>query len=209
MMERNTIISDSQVSKEARLFLDRKDFLNFYKRIDSYLEVGVYAGDYTDLVIDILAPSHATLVDFFGTNDFEQLGEIKESRFTEDNHLQYITERYSGIDLRAISGNSHWVLKDLIKEGKTFDYIYIDADHSFPGAYGDLLLASSLISEGGCIGMNDFTMAFWDMGKPCGVIDAVAYFLHNNKDWEIFAYAMNHRNNYHGDVYLRRSAESS
>jgi len=93
---------------------------------------------------------------------------------------------------------------EMIMDGKKYDYIYIDANHQIPGVYGDLLLASSLISENGIIGLNDFVMFFWELGKGCGTIDAVSHFLKNFNDWEIFAYSMNSNEGYSGDVYLRK-----
>ena len=204
-MERTVNLRNSQIAKNARLYLDRESFLDGKSKIKSYLEIGVYAGDYTDLVINSLSPNNITLIDWFGKKDFAQLGSIQESRFSSETHKDFIINKYSETNATVLAGNSHSILIDLIKNNQTFEYIYIDADHSFAGCYGDLLLSSQLIDNNGIIGLNDFTMLFWEEGGDCGVVDAVSYFLENNQDWEIIGYALNPKNNYYGDIYLQKA----
>jgi cellulose biosynthesis protein BcsQ len=199
--DRENIIGNRSIAEDARLFLSREDVLRSFPEIQSYLEVGVLAGDYSDMVIKRLSPKTISLLDLFNCHD-----ETQHNRFSPSSHLNFIENKYSksNANIEIIAGDSHKKMLEMIVGGKRYDYIYIDANHQTSGAYGDLLLASKLLSDNGIIGLNDFVVYFWSLQKDCGVIDAVSHFLRHFEEWEIFAYSMNPGEGYYGDVYLRK-----
>jgi hypothetical protein len=193
-------IGNHSISRDAKLFLNRGNVFSCFPKINSYLEVGVLAGDYSDIVIQQLSPKEISLLDLFNCED-----EALQNRFDRSSHLDFIKNKYANnANIEIISGNSHQKMLEMVAEGRRYDYIYIDANHQVAGVYGDLLLASSLLSDDGVIGLNDFVMFFWSLGKDCGTIDAVSHFLKNFDNWEIFAYSINASEGYYSDIYLRK-----
>lgn len=78
------------------------------------------------------------------------------------------------LNMEFIRGNSHetetfQILKKILK-GRTIDFLYIDADHTYEGVKTDFELYSPLISKGGLIGFHDIrnmkanhqVRHFWD-----------------------------------------------
>lgn len=53
---------------------------------------------------------------------------------------------------------SHNVLPELVKEGRNFDFIFIDGDHSFPGAFIDFYYTDILLDVNGFVAFHDTWM---------------------------------------------------
>ena len=81
-----------------------------------------------------------------------------------------------------------------------FDWIYIDADHSYPGCLADAQAASVKVKPGGYLVFNDFAHTDLEHGRY-GVHRAVTQFAVDN-DWP-FAWWAYERNGLY-DVALRR-----
>lgn len=98
-------------------------------------------------------------------------------------------EDYNGIGLKNIKANgfsdrhthidkrSELALPQLIEEGRQFDFIFIDGDHKFDGAFVDFFFASKLLKKGGII-------IFHDMWMRALVLTA-NYIKKNRSDFEV------------------------
>ncbi len=71
---------------------------------------------------------------------------------------------------------SHHVLPQLLKEGRKFEFIFIDGDHKFDGQFVDFYYAASLIEQGGFIVLHDTWMR--------GTSYLMNYVRSNRKDFE-------------------------
>jgi predicted O-methyltransferase YrrM len=164
------------------------------------LEIGTLAGDFADFMMRLWAPSQIVLVDRFDAQDYFD----RDARFDPSSHMRFVEDRFSGVsgcELRR--GESADVLNQLIKEGRTFDFIYIDAGHTYADVSVDLALASQLLSPGGTIGMNDYIMGDYYYDTVYGVVQAVNEFLVTNREYRITGYAFNR--NLFADIYLNHS----
>ena len=85
--------------KNAKIYADKIDYLKDQNPIDSYLEIGVLAGRYTDMVIGTLFPKKITLVDHFMSDDYDSPG---SERFTRKTHYSYIKDKYRNNKNRKI-----------------------------------------------------------------------------------------------------------
>ncbi len=77
---------------------------------------------------------------------------------------------------------SHSVLPHLLRQGRTFEFIFIDGDHKFDGQFVDFYYAASLIEEGGFVVLHDTWMR--------GTSYLVNYVRANRNDFEPVAQSL-------------------
>lgn len=63
-----------------------------------------------------------------------------------------------GDKLNFIEDFSHHVLPQMVKDGRKFDFIFIDGDHKFDGIFVDFYYADMLLNPGGSILFHDTWM---------------------------------------------------
>jgi len=170
-------------------------------RVDpkSILEVGTLAGDFANFFLSVWNPTLLTLVDYFDAQDYV----FGEQRFTPETHFDYVANRFSKhpeVELRK--GESQTVLADLIREKKKFDFIYIDAGHTFEDVNRDIELAHILLNPGGILGMNDYIMTDYYYDTTYGVVQATNRFLNDHLEYGVVAFAFN--TNLFADIYLQK-----
>jgi hypothetical protein len=196
-------ISQNQL-KNCRVFSDRYVALKelIPNHID-YLEIGVLAGDYTEVVLMNKDVKSATLLDTFKMYDWARK---EPQRFTEDGHLDFIKNRFKHYENVFLEiGNSIDLLP--LKE-KKFDYIYIDADHRFKYIHNDLLKSISMCRPNAIVGINDFMLTpkrFQNEDRDAdvwSVTNMVCQFLRYNQNWEIIGLALDDSGIF--DVYLKQ-----
>lgn len=135
-------------------------------------EVGVLAGDFSQVLLDECSPTKLHLIDL-------------------DLHSHKIRERFAS-QVRSGTvvlheGRSSRVLKKF--PDQCFDFIYIDADHSYEGVKRDINIAKQKIRDGGFLVFNDYT--YWSPVEciPYGVMHAVNE-LCLEEEWQIVFFAL-------------------
>ena len=172
--------------ENTKMYPSRESVLKYIPKNSSYLEIGVLAGDYTQEVINEIKPRDIVLIDTFDCDDsvFTQ----KLPRFTAQSHLQFVTDRFSSkADIKIIKGLSFDTLPTL---ERTFDYIYIDADHTYEAVLSDINQSVKLLRPGGLIGLNDYIMWDYLVDFQYGVVQAVNEFLNKNLNWVVKYFAL-------------------
>jgi len=188
---------DNQQLKNTRLFSNRESVLDNLPRVVSYLEVGVLAGDYTNEVTNRCHPKNIFLVDTFDCDD--SIFTEKKPRFNGEGHQDFVINRFShlpGVSIRK--GRSSDVLPNVESR---FDYIYIDADHSYEAVKSDLENCIKLLNSGGIIGLNDYIMWDYLLDFQYGVVQAVNEFLMKNPNWYVVYFALSQ--SMFCDIYLK------
>jgi len=122
----------------------------------SYLEVGVRTGGSIVQVLGASYPEHVVAMDLWD-GDYASLPNNLEYTKKQLQNFQQGSEK--SFNIEYIQGNSHVELKSLIRQGRTFDLITIDGDHSHDGAREDLEDAFCLLSEQGAIVFDDIIHA--------------------------------------------------
>lgn len=181
----------------AKLYYDREDFLVDETPVNSYLEIGVLAGDYSDLVLKYLNPKIADLVDTYDQPDWNR---IAEPRFDKNSHYEYMKNKYSKI-------NGVNIIKSAFKNNlpeidKRYDFIYIDADHSREFTDNVLEFSKAHIVVGGIVGVNDYMIVDHFYDKYYGTVQSVNEFLCTNRNWEVHAYVLGVGG--HPDIYIKK-----
>ena len=141
-------------------------------------EIGVLYGEYSWIIKQIFKDSNLYLIDLWETegNDFyysarggvtEHAYSIAKSKFKNDNKVV------------MLKGGSEDIIKNF--EDNFFDFIYIDADHSYEGVKKDINNSIKKLKHGGILAGHD-----WD---PCpgipgssefGVNKALTEYLNND-----------------------------
>ena len=203
LREKNTISQDQLL--DAKLYSDRLTFIDALPKNISFLEVGVLGGDFAIEVIEKASASKAVLVDpYLWKDDFASQYKIKRWDGPED-HYEFVKNRFTDIPNVEIYAETFEFF--CINRSDTFDFIYIDYIHTLEAT--DYAIQNSILrlNSGGILGFNDYTR-FANPSlentqlKEMGIIDSVNYFLRNNKDWYVYAFALNEV--MCSDIYLKK-----
>ena len=123
------------------------------------LEIGVYAGtSLLSLLSRAGASGHATAIDRW--EDYDEfgnpvLGEMK-SRGIEQIFYDNVAAVGAQDRLTALKGDSVERLLDLVRQGKSYDFIYVDGSHKCIDCYTDMALAWRLLRRGGVLAVDDY-----------------------------------------------------
>jgi hypothetical protein len=147
-------------------------------------EIGVWNGEFSQAILDICKPKELYLIDGWGP--------IEDPKYDFDPAYTSMDEgerSYQGVLSRfknEIESGQVKVIKGLsgesskLFEDNFFDWIYIDADHSYNGVLKDLTLYSPKVKNEGFILGHDYSKGA-SYGFTFGVIEAVNEFIKNNK----------------------------
>ena len=170
--------------KNCRLLPYREAILQKMRIGGVVAEVGVQTGQFSKSIIDICQPFKLHLIDL----DLQRFSIHNKFKQEIDAGIVYLHE-----------GDSSSIIQDF--PNNYFDFIYIDADHSYQGVKRDIQAAKSKIMEQGFLIFNDYT--YWSPVECMryGVIQAINE-LCLEEDWEIIYFALQPR--MYCDVALKR-----
>jgi hypothetical protein len=154
----------------------RNDLLDIIGQQSIVCEIGVFKGEFSEIMIKNLNPFEIHLIDTFeGTmcsGDKDGNNIVWTNLNDEYNRLLLKYESNSAVKLHK--GYSFDILNKFKDE--YFDFIYIDGDHSYDGVKDDLNLSYSKTKKNGYICGHDYTIQMFE-----GVVRAVNEFcLENN-----------------------------
>lgn len=168
--------------RNCRVISNRSEMLRFLPKRGVVAEVGTQRGVFAKLILASTQPKRLELVDFdFSQFPFDEFdSEIRAGRVV------------------VHQGNSSEVLKTF--ETEYFDWIYIDADHSYQGVNTDIQAAIPRLKQGGLLVFNDYTPWSPIEVSQYGIVRAVNELSLTGWEWVFFAlHGMGHH-----DVALRK-----
>lgn len=179
----NTELIDNAFLKNARLVSNRDKSLSMIPQGAIVAELGVFRGDFSDVMIKSINPQMFVAIDLF----------MEDSFFSSNkcSHYQYYTSRFQDY----IKKGKMKVLKSLSWEGLEafpddyFDYIYIDAGHDYDSVLKDTRISYKKIKHGGIIQYNDYIIYDYVMGMTYGIAAVVNSFINNTKS-EVINYCL-------------------
>ena len=151
-----------------KYFLEAIDYFNnnyvkvLNKEPIKVLEVGTYTGISLINIIKLIPNSIGFGLDKW-SNYIE--GELNNKVDILDNmdELEVESSFYKNVEvegledrIKGIKGDSYEVLFEMMKEGKMFDFIYIDGSHLSFDCYSDLLMSWRLLERGGLLAIDDY-----------------------------------------------------
>jgi SAM-dependent methyltransferase len=164
---------------DCRMCADRLALIDRLPKGGVVAELGTYKGDFAREILARTAPQrlHLIDIDFTGTDPLV----LADARVTQHNGLTH--------DTIATFPDGH------------FDWIYIDADHSYAGVVRDTAASAAKLKPGGYLVFNDFAHIDPLLGRY-GVHQAVVEFALAQR-WPMAFFAFNGAALY--DVALRKA----
>lgn len=152
--------------EHCEVVLDRAALLRRLPRGGVVAEVGVNRGDFSAEILDATVPEALHLVDVWGSERFHDgLYDGVRSRFAREITAgQVHVHRRLSVDAASGFGDG------------TFDWVYIDTDHSYETTHDELRAYAAKVKPGGLIAGHDFVMGNWASGVRYGVVEAVHEF---------------------------------
>lgn len=176
--------------KNCRLLENREKMLEFLPKNSVVAEVGTQHGRFSARIRNITQPKKLHLID----SNFD----LFQSEINQKPRLQAAIENGS-VELHE--GDSSTILANFPEE--YFDWIYIDADHTYEGICKDIDRGYTKVKSDGMMVFNDYTN--WSVCEimPYGVSKAVNEFCIAN-NWEIL-YLVLHSLGYH-DIAIKKNS---
>jgi hypothetical protein len=161
---------------------NRKRILDCVTKGGVCVEIGVWRGDFSRQILDVVNPLHLALIDpwqHFEDDDKTDAfsGRTQEQRF-EDIYEEVCAEFSDEVEngqvsiMRELSGTAIEQFKD-----QTIDFAYIDGDHSYEGVCADLAVLFPKMKNDGIIAFDDYHRFGW-WGD--GVLRAIHEFIGQN-----------------------------
>jgi hypothetical protein len=153
------------------LFENRDELVNYYlKPSMKGAELGVFVGDFSRVLLTT-QPRKLHLVDMF-------IG-VQGSGDRDGNNMMYVDMNEALLHLKRIYANDERVVilqqssQDFLMScsDDLFDFVYIDADHSYDAVKADITIAFQKVKSGGYILGHDYVSPRFD-----GVVRAVNEF---------------------------------
>lgn len=157
-------------------------------------ELGVLQGDFSAMILDIIKPDTLVLVDPYEIGGDKYLDGLSTAYSTSEDYIK-VVEKFK----EQIQSHKIWLEKmysfDAAKlfEHHVFDFVYIDADHTYNAVKRDLKEWLPLVKDDGIICLHDYIEL-----SNFGVIQAVDEFIEEH-NFEKIIFNING-----GDIALRR-----
>lgn len=119
---------------DCRFCASREAMLEFLPKGGAICELGTYHGDFARQIVRTNSPTELRLVDI--------------------DYSQFDSTGLDGPQVHRHTGLTHEVIASFPEAH--FDWVYIDADHSYEGCLRDARAAASRIRPGGYVVFNDF-----------------------------------------------------
>lgn len=134
----------------------REELLNLLPKNSIGVEIGVFRGEFSDIILEIVNPNKLYLIDpWIGTiNSGDKNGENMQYINGDNYYNDVILPKYKNDErVNVIKSYS----KELLNfEDDFFDWGYIDGDHTYDGVKFDLELLRNKIKNGGIILGHDY-----------------------------------------------------
>lgn len=128
------------------------------------LEIGTFAGTSVIGMLQYLPNAKATTIDPWvsyvekecGTDLNTNALELIETNDIEKIFYENILKSGFANRVMPLKGGSAFVLIDLIKQNKRFDFIYVDGSHKAIDCFADCLLSWQLLNDNGIMAIDDY-----------------------------------------------------
>jgi len=168
-------------------------------------EVGVALGDFSQFILDTLKPSRFVAIDTFDMRNLTNIwGRTSAEVFAGKTHEEFYRDRFAseGERVKICTGLSDQVLAGF--PDHSFDFIYVDAYHSYEAVRDDAVVASRKIKPNGVVVFNDYTTFDRYLNAPYGVVEAVNELVVAGS-WKVIGFGL--EKNMFCDIAVRRSAD--
>lgn len=149
--------------------------------VETAVEIGVWRGDYSQQIINVLKPKT-----FYGVDPYELFEGMVSAPGPEYNTQEDLDALASAVENRLQHLNQSVLLRmtsvDAVAhfEDESIDFVYIDGDHTYRAVVQDLAIWWPKLKKGGIMSGDDYIKSITGKGYPFGVIPAVNEFVQDN-----------------------------
>jgi hypothetical protein len=177
---------------DARLHANRKSMVASLPipRGGKIAEVGVFKGGFSTFLIETFKPRQFFSFDAFAMHErINRYGITGTQLFEGLTHRQYYERAMAkfGEVVVPVEGPSAQTLPDYTD--RSFDFVYVDADHSYAGVKTDAACAAEMVSETGFLVFDDYTLIDPGNYVPRGVVPVVNDLV-VNQGWVVVGYSL-------------------
>lgn len=164
-----------KISKE----IIRKNFLSKIPKGGIAVEIGVWQGDFSETILDLIEPKSLTLIDPWAHIETDSHSTAFVGR-TSDNKMEKIFNKVVARYKTEIDEGSVNIIRDFsvpalgLFDDDSISFAYVDGDHSYEGVKSDLVALFPKMKPGGVMAFDDYHRRGW-WGD--GVIRAINEFL--------------------------------
>jgi hypothetical protein len=153
--------------------MNRNELLKLLPENSIGAEIGVWVGEYSKIILEVVKPKKLFLVDVWGHISLSYNDHLMADNIEQEKRFQQVAKQFLDKDnvylIRTTSNN----MPEIFPEN-FFDWIYIDGDHSYEGCKLDLNISKKIVKENGYILGHDYNYKFQ------GVVDSVNEFVKEN-----------------------------
>jgi len=187
----------------ARAFADRAEMVPALKPEPGLVigEVGIGLGTFSRFVIDHLQPARFVAFDLFDLHTLAELwGKPTHELFGGRSHRAFYEALLADAGARLVIEEGPSEHRPAAQPDRSFDILYIDADHGYDGVKRDISAALPKMKPDGLLVFNDYTLFDHD-GHPYGVVKAVNELV-TSSDWKVVGFSLQRW--MYCDIALRR-----
>jgi predicted O-methyltransferase YrrM len=174
---------DQELLDNCKMLSSRYELLDYMPKQSVCMEVGTQYGHFAKSIMNRADPAKLHIID------------IDLSLFDKATFDSHITNK----KVHLHEGDSSKVIKEFPEN--YFDWIYIDAQHSYEGFTKDLNASAKVVKENGFIVCNDYTVYSPPEVYPYGVLRGLNEFCMRHR-WKMRFFAL-HSQGYH-DVCIQK-----
>lgn len=160
-----------------RFNIKREKLLELMPKNSTCAELGVGKGKFSKHILEIVKPNLHYCVDLWGPIATNVQGTYYTDQETWDQRFQEIQDEFKDYNVKFVRDMTY-NLPNYCKP-KTFDWVYVDGDHTYDGCMKDLQAVKDLVKDDGMILGHDYRPA-WRKRPDWGVVESVNDFVTEN-----------------------------
>jgi hypothetical protein len=192
-----------------RLFANREDLISSMRSVEGGViaEVGVAHGAFSEYLLKELRPRKFVAFDLFKMHEWDKyLGVSTKQLLNNMTHLDYYRRKFADRETQVVTEVGGSSLNLAKYPDKSFDLIYIDADHSYESVKQDANVAKTKVADNGIIVFNDYIQFDFLHGVRYGVVRAVNELVIND-DWRVCGFSL--QSAMYCDIAIRKRSGAS
>lgn len=130
------------------------------------VEIGVWRGEFSKILLEELSPRHLYLIDPWAVQE-DEAGGASLAGAQDKSKMDVIHDHVQATFAPQIAAGTVSIIRDYSApalgnfEDQSIDFIYLDGDHSFEGVLADLQAAHDKLRVGGVVMLDDYHQKGW------------------------------------------------
>jgi hypothetical protein len=151
--------------------MNRLELLHYLPKNSVGAELGVYLGEFSQEILNSVRPDKLYLIDVWDFIELSYKDKLMRNHKSQHNNYRTVLKKFYNISNTFMIRAKTDIVSEVFPS-EYFDWVYIDADHSYEGCMNDLTNCDPLVKNDGLILGHDFD----EISFP-GVIRAVQEFV--------------------------------